>query len=101
MKIGLVTTVKNEQALLRRNLLYHHYLGVDEGYVYADDPADGTIQTVADLPFVRPRSTVPADRFREHGTRVRVAGDIQSAPTKRPFLDALGPARQYVAGASS
>jgi len=95
VKIGLVTTVKNEQALLRRNLLYHHYLGVDECYVYADDPGDGTIETVADLPFVRARVTVPVDRFREHP---QLAGEIdqyQYVPSRQVLnvFDAMAQAR--------
>jgi Glycosyl transferase family 2 len=95
VKIGLVTTVKNEQALLRRNLLYHQYLGVDECYVYADDPGDGTIETVADLPFVRARTTVPADRFREHPQLAAEISQYQYVPSRQVLnvFDAMAEAR--------
>ena len=52
MKIGIATTVKNEEALLRYNLLYHHYLGVDKFFIFSDGSTDKTIESVEDLPFV-------------------------------------------------
>ncbi len=95
MRIGLVTTVRNEQALLRRNLVYHHHLGVDVAYVYADDPADTTLETVRDLPFVCPRSTVPADKYRGHPAFADLAESYQYVPSRQVLnvFDAMGEAR--------
>ena len=95
IKIGLVTTVRNEHSLLRPNLLYHHYLGVDAAYVYADDPADTTLETVADLPFVCPRFTVPADKYREHPALAGETEHYQYVPSRQVLnvFDAIGEAR--------
>jgi len=95
-RIALTLTVKMEHALLRRNVLYHHYLGVDEFYVYADDPADDTVDTVADLPFVHCRPTVPAEQYRGHPAFARYVeqyGQIASRQVLNTF-DAMIAARR-------
>jgi catechol 2,3-dioxygenase-like lactoylglutathione lyase family enzyme len=51
-------TVRDERELLRTNLLYHHWLGVDLCFVYDDGSTDGTLESVADLQFVRGRPSV-------------------------------------------
>jgi Glycosyl transferase family 2 len=63
VSIALVTTVKNEADLLRRNLLYHRRLGVDRCYVFDDGSADGTAESVADLDFVEVSPSVAASHF--------------------------------------
>lgn len=45
-------TVRDEREMLRSNLRYHHFAGVTRCYVYDDGSADGTPETVADLPYV-------------------------------------------------
>ncbi len=55
MSLALVTTVRNERLALRPNLLYHRFLGVERAYVFDDGSSDGTVESVADLPFVRVR----------------------------------------------
>jgi hypothetical protein len=96
MKVGLVMTVRDEQVLLRRNVLYHHHVGVDEFYVYADDPADRTVETVADLPFVHAAPSVPRARHEQDPAfRVEVAHyhDVNSRQNLN-VVDALDRARQ-------
>ena len=44
--------------MLRSNLLYHHYLGVEKCFVYDDGSTDGTQETLADLDFVVLRPSV-------------------------------------------
>ncbi len=56
--IAAVLTVRDERKLLRKNLLYHHFLGITHVYVYDDGSTDGTLETVADLPFVTARPSV-------------------------------------------
>lgn len=48
-------TVRDERDLLRSNLLYHHFIGVDRCYIYDDGSVDGTRESVQDLPFVEIR----------------------------------------------
>ena len=50
--IALCMTVRNEEALIRANLRYHHYIGVDRIYLYLDNPTDSTREQVRDLPYV-------------------------------------------------
>lgn len=51
-KIALVITIKNERKLLRQNILYHHYLGVEHFYIFFDGTDDGSEETILDLPYV-------------------------------------------------
>ena len=51
-RIALVTTVKNERDLLRLNLQYHHFLGVEQFYVFTDKPTDDTVETISELSYV-------------------------------------------------
>jgi len=51
--IGLVMTVRNEERLLRDNLLYHRRLGVESAWVFDDGSTDGTRASIEDLGFVR------------------------------------------------
>ncbi len=57
-EIAAVMTVRDEREFLRKNLLYHHFLGVTQFYIYDDGSQDGTLETVADLPYVTARPTV-------------------------------------------
>jgi Glycosyl transferase family 2 len=50
-------TVRNERGVLRTNLLYHQFLGVERCYIYDDGSTDDTAESVGDLPFVVPRSS--------------------------------------------
>jgi hypothetical protein len=95
MRIALVSTVRNEEALLRNNVLYHRYLGVDEFYVYADHPQDRSLETVADLPFVHPRSTVPAAQYAEHPAFQPQVANYRYVPSRQVLnaFDAIERAR--------
>lgn len=64
MKLALVITVKNERKLLRDNLIYHHYLGIEHFYVYLDGTDDGTEETIKDLPYVTISNSVDPALYR-------------------------------------
>jgi hypothetical protein len=57
-RIALAMTVRDEQSVLRCNLLYHHFLGVEHCFVYDDGSTDDTVASIADLPFVTVRPSV-------------------------------------------
>jgi hypothetical protein len=57
LPIALVMTVRDERAMLRTTLLYHHFLGVDRCYVYDDGSTDDTVESISDLPFVVVRAS--------------------------------------------
>lgn len=65
MKIGLVITAKNEREILRQNILYHRYLGVEDVFIFLDDNADDTPATLADLPDVHIQETILPDSLRD------------------------------------
>ncbi len=55
---ALCMTVKNEEALIRDNLLYHQYMGIDKVFLYLDKPTDNTAEKVKDLSFVQVSDSV-------------------------------------------
>ena len=63
MKIGLVITVKNEERIIRENILYHNFIGVDQFYIYLDDSTDKTAERVFDLPFVEVNNSIDEHQF--------------------------------------
>lgn len=63
MRIAMTISVKNDRTLLRFNLLYHHYLGVEKFYIFSDGSTDDTIKTVEDLSFVQTGQSVSPGYF--------------------------------------
>ncbi len=64
MQIGIAMTIRNERPLLRRNMLFHQYVGVDKVYLYLDRTTDGSEDTVSDLPFVQVAPTTDPESLR-------------------------------------
>lgn len=58
MRLAIVMTIRNERAILRANLLYHYFAGIDKIYLYDDQSTDNSAKSVADLPFVTISPTV-------------------------------------------
>lgn len=56
--IAMVITAKNERVLLRQNILFHRYLGIEKFYVFLDNSTDDTCETVTDSSL---RQSVPFD----------------------------------------
>ena len=52
MKVALVITVKNEERILRTNLIYHLAIGVEKIFVYFDGTTDNGRETISDLEHV-------------------------------------------------
>ena len=50
--IALCITIKNEAALIRDNLLYHHSIGVSKVFLYLDESTDDSYEKISDLEFV-------------------------------------------------
>lgn len=63
MKTALVLTVKNEERLLRHNLLYHRAIGLDKVFVYFDNTTDKGSESIADLDFVTTAQSVPIEKY--------------------------------------
>jgi hypothetical protein len=68
-------TVRDEREFLRKNLLYHRFLGVSRFYIYDDGSQDDTLSTVRDLPYVTTRSSVAV-------SEVEVTPDLAVAARK-------------------
>lgn len=65
-RIVLVITIKNERKLLRQNILYHHYLGVEHFYIFFDGTNDGSEETILDLPYVSRMSSIQPYLYEGH-----------------------------------
>jgi len=96
LTVAIVMTVRDEQELLRSNLLYHRFIGADHVYVYDDGSTDGTLASIADLDFVTVKPTVPREQFRDRGDLAAFVATYQTHLPARQALnvvDAMGAAR--------
>jgi hypothetical protein len=89
MSVALVMTVRDEQELVRANLLYHRYLGVELAFVYDDGSTDRTVESIADLPFVRVQPTVSPSDVAEDEHAGLTAEALQRHVTARQNLNAI------------
>lgn len=64
MRIAIVLTVKNEERLLRNNLLYHKMIGVEKVYVYFDGTTDNGKVSIQDLDSVEIKNSVATKDFK-------------------------------------
>jgi hypothetical protein len=87
VSIALVMTVRDEAALLRPNLLYHHYMGVDLAFVYFDGSTDGSLASIASLPFVHAGVSVGAERFAARADLGHAVPYADTHVTARQVLD--------------
>jgi hypothetical protein len=79
-------TVRDEGELLRANLLYHHHLGVDLAFVYADGPLDEAAP-VASLPFARVARSVGPERFAGRAGLAGAVARVDTHVTARQILN--------------
>lgn len=93
MPLALVTTVRNERRLLRDNLRYHHWLGVDRSFVFLDRSTDGTGESVRDLAGVTLSETCGADaipaRHRDNPVVLAFLDKLDTHQTARQMLNTL------------
>jgi hypothetical protein len=87
--VGLLMLVKDEEALLRKNLLYHRHLGVSRFYVFDDGSSDGTIASVADLPGVIIRAAASAQELADQGLAARLAPRTDDVNVRQMLSAAL------------
>ncbi len=62
--VAIAMTIKNEAAILRKNILYHKKLGVDKFYIFDDGSIDNTRETVEDLDYVCFQDSVDGDQYK-------------------------------------
>lgn len=65
MNTAVVMTVKNEERLLRQNVLYHLGLGVTKIFVYFDNTTDDGIKTISDLKHVEINNSVKTETYQD------------------------------------
>lgn len=63
MTIALVITAKNEERILRNNLIYHYYLGISRCFVYLDGSTDGTRKSLEGLDFVTVSDSIDVNKY--------------------------------------
>jgi len=87
VSVALAVTVRNEQDLLRPNLLHHHHLGVEQAFVYLDRSTDGTRASVEALGFVRLAASVGAARYAGCEALAHALPHVDTHVTARQILD--------------
>jgi hypothetical protein len=65
MSVGIVITAKNEERLMRSNVLYHLHAGATMIWVFLDNSDDGTRASLSDLQSVRVRDSIHPDELSE------------------------------------
>ena len=84
---AVIPTVLDELAFLRRNLLYHRFLGVDRFYIYDDGSNDDTMRSVADLPYVEIRPSVSVSEVEINPYLARAAESYSTHFVARQMLN--------------
>jgi Glycosyl transferase family 2 len=87
--IALVMTVRDEVDLLRTNLGYHRFLGVDLMYVYDDGSSDGTPESIGDLDSAEVLSSVDPRKFSGRSELAMMAAAAPTLLTARQTLNTV------------
>ncbi|MEY8848352.1 glycosyltransferase family 2 protein [Psychroserpens sp. XS_ASV72] len=87
MRVGLVITVKNEERLLRQNLLYHLGIGIEKIFVYFDGSTDKSRQSVEDLDNVMCSNSVPKEKFEDLEYLDELTSNYNTIHTARQCLN--------------
>ncbi|WP_029037681.1 glycosyltransferase family 2 protein [Salinimicrobium xinjiangense] len=87
MKIAIVLTVRNEERLLRQNLLYHHAIGVEKVYIYFDNTTDNGKESIKDLQFVEVSDSVSADNLLQYSYLEKFMRQADEHHTARQCLN--------------
>ena len=53
MRTGCIFTLKNEEALIAHNMLYHRHIGVTDFFVFLDHSTDDTKNILSSMPDTR------------------------------------------------
>lgn len=87
MKVAIVLTVKNEERLLRHNLLYHKAIGASHCFVYFDDSTDGGKLSIQDLDFVTSQDSVVSENYEHLEFLNKFTSQAQEHHTARQCLN--------------
>lgn len=87
MKIAMVITVKNEERILRDNLLYHKALGCEKIYVYFDNTSDNSKESIKDLNFVEINNSVAKDKYEQLDFLFKFTSQMELHHTARQCIN--------------
>lgn len=87
MKIGIVYTVKNEERLLRKNILYHKAIGIDYFFVYLDSPTDNTEDSIKDLDYVDVQKSISSEKYKSLSYLEKFTSQAKEHHTARQCLN--------------
>ncbi|PHS62075.1 MAG: hypothetical protein COB12_11150 [Flavobacterium sp.] len=87
MKIGIVYTVKNEERLLRKNILYHKAIGIDYFFVYLDNPTDNTEDSIKDLEYVDVQKSISSEKYKSFSYLEKFTSQAKEHHTARQCLN--------------
>lgn len=87
MRLAIVITVKNERFLLRKNILYHNFIGVDHFYIYLDGSTDKTEETLKDLSFITLANSIDQERYKNVNEIKEFLNNYETHHTARQNLN--------------
>ncbi|MAY53903.1 MAG: hypothetical protein CMC75_11660 [Flavobacteriaceae bacterium] len=94
MKVALVLTVKNEERLLRNNMLYHRAIGAEHIFVYFDGTTDNGKQRITDLDFVTSQNSVAAEKYQHLDYLTKFTSQAAEHHTARQCLNTFDAQQQ-------
>ncbi|WP_026753225.1 glycosyltransferase family 2 protein [Sediminibacter sp. Hel_I_10] len=87
MKVGLVITIKNEERILRDNLLYHSAIGVSNIFIYFDGSTDNSRASIEDLENVCCLESVSSEKYKQFDFLKKFTAQAASMHTARQCLN--------------
>ena len=87
MKVAIVITAKNEERLLKNNLLYHFAIGVSRAYIYFDGASDGGPDSIENMPNVSIQNSVPVDKYNDFEYLNKFTSNAKEHHTARQCLN--------------
>ena len=88
-KLALALTVRNEEAAIRANALYHHFLGFERIFVFDDRSEDRTLASLEDLWYVEPLLSAAAGDFAGRPELARLRDVLDHNYSAKLMLNAL------------
>jgi hypothetical protein len=87
IRVAAVITARNEERLLKENLLYHFAIGLDKAYVYFDGATDDGPKSIENMSNVVIQNSVDADKYASLEYLVKFTSKADEHHTARQCLN--------------
>ena len=86
-KIAIVITVKNEERLLKQNLLYHFGIGISHAFIYFDGTTDNGLDSIKQLNNISILNSVQSNQYADVVGLERFVENAEEHHTARQSLN--------------